>query len=147
VEVTVTTTNRALIDRWFSELWGKRNAGIIDEMVHPDCHIWGLPGSKHGPAGFKPFYKAFGDAFPKVALTVEDSVENGDKIAFRCSLEVTTHDGKQHAITGGAFVRFERGRIIEAWNQFDFLTLLNHTGQVPVEAFPNALASLAARKR
>jgi hypothetical protein len=144
--VSVTKTNRELVDHWFAELWGKRNGRIIDEMVHPKCHIWGLPGSDHGPDGFKPFYKLFGDAFPTVAVTVADAVEQGDKIAFRCTVRVTTHDGKHHEIGGGAFCRFERGLIIEAWNQFDFLSLLNQTGHVSVEAFPTALASLAARK-
>jgi hypothetical protein len=74
-------TNRERMDRWFVELWDKRNAGIIDEMIDPECERHGLPGTDNGPAGFKPFYALFGAAFRRVTVRIEDHIDAGDRIA------------------------------------------------------------------
>src|SRR5262249_42122887 len=117
-------TNREVMERWFEELWGKRNWKIIDEMVDPDCKIYGLPGASHGPSGFRPFVELFGAAFPEVEIRVDEAVEAGDRVAVRCSGHVIGRDGKRHPLTGGGIVRVRGGKFIEAWNQWDFLGLL-----------------------
>ena len=136
-------SNRKLLELWFSELWAKKNPAIIDEMIDPDCKTHGLPEAMHGPAGFKPFYEVFGAAFANVDIRVEDTIELGDKIAFRCAVTLTGHDRKVHELTGGGICRFKNGRFIEAWNQWDFLSLLTALGHVGQASFADAMKQQA----
>ena len=82
-------------------------------------------------AGAKSFHQAFRDSFPDIIVTVEDMIAEGDKVAARCSVRAT-HTGnslgyaatnKQIEITGMVLARIENGKIIESWNNFDFLKL------------------------
>lgn len=136
-------THRERIDYWFEQLWAKRNRGVIDEMVDPDCKIHALPGAKHGPDGFKPFYDLLTAAFTKIDIRVADSVENGDKIFFRCDATLTGKDGKVHQITGGGMVRFKGERYIEGWNQWDFLSLMTSMGDLSPTALLDSVGALA----
>jgi hypothetical protein len=136
-------TLRDQLDRWFDELWVRRNAAIIDEMVDPECTIHGLPGTKHGPAGFRPFYELFSRAFSRIELRIDESVEAGDTIGFRCTLTALARDGTVHEFTGGGMATFRGDRIVAAWNAFDHLALLTSMGHVPQETFVAALLAQA----
>jgi hypothetical protein len=137
--------NRKHLERWFEELWTKRNPEIIDEMVAPNCRIFGLPQAMHGPAGFKPFFDLFGRAFATVKIDIDESIEDGDRIAFRCTAHLMGRDGKGHDITGGGMATFENGRFIEAWNQWDFLALLTSMGEVEASKFVDAMTAQIRR--
>jgi hypothetical protein len=128
-------THRQFLDRWFAELWGARNQGIIDECVSDDCIIHGLPEVHHGREAFRGFFHAFGAAFPKVELRVDEVIESGESFAFRCTGSATGHDGRKHAFSGGGMGRIKSGRFVEAWNQFDFLALIESTGAIERESF------------
>ncbi len=136
-------TLRDRLDRWFEELWVHRNGAMIDEMVDPECTVHGLPGAKHGPAGFRPFYELFCRAFSRMEIRIDESVESGDRIAFRCTVTALARDGTAHQFTGGGMVTFRGERMIEAWNIFDQLSLMKTMGQVPEETFVNALLAQA----
>ena len=138
-------TNRDLLDCWFAELWVKRNPAIIDEMVDPECTIHGLPGVKHGPAGFRPFHELFTRAFSRVEIHVDDALEAGDRIGFRCTVTVLTRGGRPFDFTGGGICRFREGRIVEAWNMFDNLSLLTSLGYVAPTCFLDALQDVVRR--
>ena len=127
--------NKALIERWFEEVWNKGREEAIDELFADDGVAHGLadaPGvTLRGPAGFKPFFQSFRDAFPDIEVIVEDTVTEGDKIAARCRVR-GTHKGEGLGLaasgnaidfTGICIVRVENGKIAEAWNNFDFMSM------------------------
>jgi predicted ester cyclase len=66
---------------------------------------------------------------------VEDLIAEGDKSAVRCSVP-GMHTGALGVaagnvpveFTGIAIVRIEEGKIVEAWNNFDFLRMNKQTG-------------------
>ena len=136
-------TLRERLDRWFLELWVRRNGAIIDEMIDPECTTHGVPGMSHGPEGLRVFYELFCRAFSRIEVRIEDSVELGDRIGFRCTMTVLARDGTAHEFSGGGMARFRDGRFIEAWNAFDNLALLTSMGLVPHGAFVNALLAQA----
>ncbi len=138
-------SNRDVLERWFDELWTKRNSSIIDELVDPDCRTHGLPSALHGPSGFRLFYNLFGSAFRSVRIHIDEVIESGDRIAIRCTASVVTHDGKVFEVAGGGMARLREGRMIEAWNQWDFLTLLGAMGHVKGTAFVEAMQDEARR--
>jgi predicted ester cyclase len=89
-----------------------------------------------GPEGFKPFFESFRNAFPNIEVIVEDTVTEGDKIAARCTVR-GTHSGEGLGIaatnqpvefTGMCMVRVKDGKVIEAWNNFDFMAMFKQLG-------------------
>jgi predicted SnoaL-like aldol condensation-catalyzing enzyme len=136
---------RALVEKWFADLWGKRRAAIIDEMVAPDCISHGLPGVRpQGPAAFKPFFEMFCGAFSKVEVKIDHSIEQGDWIALRGTCTVTPPGGPSVSFPGGAMVRFnDKGQFIEAWNQWDFMTMLVGLKKLPADTVLTAVTKMA----
>lgn len=127
--------NRALIHRWFEEVWNKGRAEAIDEMFAEDGIANGLADESgealRGPSGFKPFFQKFREAFPNIEVIVEDTVAEGDKIAARCRVR-GTHQGDSLGVaatnneiefTGICIVSIKDGKIAEAWNNFDFMSM------------------------
>jgi len=138
----MTTSDKGLIHRWFEEVWNKRRQAAIYEMLHPDAPVHGLAGPSgeaiRGPDGFLPFWQKFTSAFPDIKVTVEAVVVEGDTAAMRCTVR-GNHTGKglgieptnaQVTFTGMAMARIQDGKIMEAWNNFDFLTFNQQVGIV-----------------
>ncbi|MCA1566652.1 MAG: ester cyclase [Acidobacteria bacterium] len=131
---------KVFIRRWFEEVWNKGREEAIDEMFAEDGVAYGLADETgaplRGPSGFKPFFRNFRGAFPDIEVIVEDTVAEGDRVAARCTLRAThAGDGlgfaatqKPMEITGIAIVRVRDGRIVEAWNNFDFMGMFQQLG-------------------
>ncbi len=132
--------NKALVVRWFEEVWNKGRTEAIAEMLAADGIIHGLSAEAgmplRGPVEFKPFHEAFRGAFPEIQVTVEDLIAEGDKVAVRCSVR-GRHTGNHLGIAasnaavefhGIGIVRIADGKIAEAWNNFDFLTMNQQIG-------------------
>jgi steroid delta-isomerase-like uncharacterized protein len=134
--------NRALIHRWFDEVWNNGRTTAIDEMFADNGIAHGLGDDSanplRGPEGFKEFHAKFREAFPDILITVEDTICEGDRIAARCSVR-GKHTGHSLGFaatdaavefTGIAIVRVNDGKIVEAWNNFDFMTLYKQLGAI-----------------
>ncbi len=132
--------NKALTQRWFDEVWNKGRADAIDEMFADDGIAHGLSEDiEHpitGPAGFRPFHATFRGAFPDIQVVVEEMIAEGDKVAARCTVR-GRHDGNELGVaatkapvdfTGIAIVRIRDGKIVEAWNNFDFMRMNRQIG-------------------
>jgi steroid delta-isomerase-like uncharacterized protein len=139
-EVNMTDEYQTLIHRWFEEVWNKGRSEAIDEMFACEGIAHGLADQSGnelcGPEGFKPFFESFRNAFPDIRVTVEDTLVDGDRIAARCSVR-GTHAGdgigvaasnRPVAFTGICIVRVKDGKIVEAWNNFDFMTMFQQIG-------------------
>src|SRR5918994_2097009 len=132
--------NVALIRRWFEEVWNKGREEAIDEMFAADGIAHGLndEGGKimRGAVDYKPFFRTFRSAFPEIEVIVEDTVAEGDKVAARCLVRGKHQSdslgfaatGKSTEFTGITIVRIEKGKIVEAWNNFDFMTMYKQLG-------------------
>lgn len=132
--------NKALLRRWFDEVWNQGRAEAIDELFAADGVAHGLSDDEanplKGPAGFKPFHQVFRGAFPDIEVVVEDMIAEADKVVARCSVR-GKHAGDHLGIAatnvpvsfdGIAIVRIADGKIVEAWNNFDFLKMNRQVG-------------------
>jgi steroid delta-isomerase-like uncharacterized protein len=137
--------NKALIRRWFDEVWNKGRAEAIDEMFADGAVAHGLAEASgqelRGPTGFKPFFQNFRNAFPDIQVIVEDTVAEGDKVAARCTVR-GRHQGdtlgfaataKPTEFTGMCIVRVKNGQIVEAWNNFDFMAMFQQLGALEMK--------------
>jgi|SRR5882672_626704 len=132
--------NKALLRRWFEEVWNRGRAETIDELLAVDAIAHGLSDDAakplKGPADFKPFHQMFRGAFPDIRVTIEDMIAEGDKVVARCSVR-GKHTGDHlgvaasnaHvAFTGVTLVRVKDGKFVEGWNNFDFLKMNQQIG-------------------
>jgi predicted ester cyclase len=84
--------NKALMRRWFEEVWSRGNAAAIDEMLSTRVVVHGLGDNVQDMAGFKQFHTMYRSAFPDVRIQVDDVIAEGDKVAVRWS-GAGTHRG------------------------------------------------------
>lgn len=134
--------NKALVQRWFDEVWNKGRAEAIDEMFDEYGVAHGLSDDPAnpitGPTNFRPFHTLFREAFPNMMIVGEDMIAEGDKVAARCSVRAK-HEGEflgrsatdsPVEFTGITIVRIGNRKIVEAWNNFDFMTLHKQVGLI-----------------
>ena len=117
--------NAQLVRRWFQEVWNQANASVIDELMAAQCIAHGLIGEDGqelcGPTPYKEFHRKFMTEFPGLRVEVVDVLVDGDRTAARC-LVSGRHGAsdKPVSFTGMTIVRWQDGKIVEAWNNFDF---------------------------
>ncbi len=135
--------NRAIILRLYTEVFGKWNLGVIDEIIAAEFvgHEMLLvrPETPPGPIGFKEFYGGLRSAFPDLRYVVDDVIAEGDKVVVRWTW-MCTHKGefmgipptgKQATVTGMAIYRIAGGKCVERWVELSLLGLLQQLGAVP----------------
>ena len=111
---------------WFERVWNAGDESVIDVLDADTAVVYGLPAAlEPGPAGFKPFFRAFRAAFPNIRVEITHAVSQGDLGVVRC--EVTgTNTGpfmnlpatnRSVKFTGMTMARVVDGRILEGWNR------------------------------
>ena len=128
--------NRALIRRGVEEGWNKVNLDVFDEIAAGDVvnHSY----KAYGLEAFKQHILAGMTAFPDVQMTIEDMIAEGDKVAVRYTFRGTQHGetqgipptGKYVTVPGIFMCRCEGGRIVEEWDIWDDLGLLQQLGAI-----------------
>ena len=135
----MSSENKALVRKWFQEVWNRGSVAAIDEMLTADAVVHGLgPADLRGPAGFKPFHAAYRDAFPDVVVEINEIIDEGHIVAVRWT-GTGTHQGsglgipptgKRAHFTGMTFLKVHHGQLVEGWNNFDQLGMLQQLGVV-----------------
>lgn len=121
--------NSTLTYRWFQEVWNNGRKTAIDEMLDANGIVHGIEGiNKPGPEGFKVFYESFKQQFPQVHVEVEDTVCEDGYETSRCTVHATTANNQTVTFTGMTFLKVKDGKIVEAWNNFDFLSMHQQLG-------------------
>jgi predicted ester cyclase len=145
---TVESENKALIRRWFDEVWTRGRIQAIDQLRSLKATAVGLGEGDtiaHGPDPFKAFFLNLRATLPDLKVTIEDLLAEGDKVAVRYSVE-GTHQGEALAspatgqkirFTGITIARVEGGKIVQGWNNLDQLGLLTQLGLLPVHVGPD----------
>jgi predicted ester cyclase len=138
--------NKAVLHRFWSEVWDQGKLDVVDEIFHPDFVDHGLaPGlTKQGPEGAKEAVMQFRTAMPDLYLTVDEMVAEGDKVMTRWTSGGTQTgplnsargtippSGRKGVVQGFTINRLEDGKIIDAWDNFDIMGMLQQLGVIPV---------------
>ena len=94
-----------------------------------------------GPDGLKRIVTMYRAAFPDVRMTVDDVIASGDKVVLRWHSE-GTHRGELAGLaptgvhgsaTGISIDRWQDGKIVEAWAEWDNMGLARRLGAAPPE--------------
>jgi steroid delta-isomerase-like uncharacterized protein len=129
--------NKALARRSWESV---DNPDSLDEVYTSDL-VWHNPeGDIQGIEQAKQFVTMFKTAFPDMSATVEDVVAEGDKVVTRVTLR-GTHQGeveefgpptdRQVETQGITIHRIDGGKIVEEWNSWDNMSLMQQLGLVP----------------
>jgi steroid delta-isomerase-like uncharacterized protein len=132
--------NKALLHRFYEELWSQGDLEAIPELVAEnfvDHHA--LPGAPPGREGLAALVTTWRTAFPDMRETVEDLVAEGDKVVGRFTMR-GTHSGefmgvpptgRSVTMSGIDIVRVAGGKIAEFWYGEHLLELMQQLGAVP----------------
>jgi predicted ester cyclase len=112
----------------------------IDELVEPNAVIrTPLPIEATGAQLAKEVFGRLLRAYPDLHITVEDLIEEGDKIVSRNTV-TGTHQGEYMGLppTGRSvtyneilIVRFAGGRVAETWGVVDIFSQMKQLGVIP----------------
>lgn len=128
----MTDMERSLGSRWFEEVWNKSRRDAIAELLAPDAVLHDADTDSVGPEGFYPFFDRLSAAFSDLHITVHDTIAEKDRICLRWSCSAThigeglgvAPTGKRLHVTGMSLMRVRDGRIVEAWQNWDMLGLM-----------------------
>ena len=137
--------NRAIVSRFYEELWNQRRTDVADEIVAPDCvthqlrsgvELVGVP---RGPEAIKRHVAEWLSGFPDLRFTVEQMIAEGDQVVTR-SLMRGTHTGawlgiaptgRQVTIRMMVIQRIANGKIVEDWVLVESLGWMQQLGLLP----------------
>jgi steroid delta-isomerase-like uncharacterized protein len=131
--------NISLIRRWYREVWREGKNDTIFELIAPNARLRGQVGPDaeiRGPEGFAAFAENIRNAFPDTEVEVEDIFAVDDKVAVRW-IATGTHkgdglgvsaSGTRVRICGTTIARIENGKIVEGWDNWDRLGMLEQIG-------------------
>src|SRR5918995_4310403 len=132
--------NKAIFRRYVEKVGNEGNFDLADEIFdryashQPDGSVL-----ERGPEDVKRFMGEFRSAFPDFHTTIEDQIAEDDKVVTRWTMR-GTHEGefrgiaptgKQITVTGIGIFRFSEGKVVESWDNFDQLGMLQQLGAIP----------------
>jgi steroid delta-isomerase-like uncharacterized protein len=127
----------AVAREWFEQLWNRKKIDTIDRLFASDGLAHGLAGEvMRGPAAFRPFYQTFSTAFPDLHIEVLRAVVQGDTVVLHNRV-TGVHSGgslgfdptgRNVIFEGTSIIRVVDGKIVEAWNFYDFLSMYQQLG-------------------
>ena len=116
------------------------NPDLIDEVYAADL-VWHEPDQDiQGLEEAKQFLGMYKTAFPDLHATVEDVIAEGEKVVTRVTVRGTHQGeieefgpptGKQVEIKDITIHRIEGGKIVEEWERYDNLSVMQQLGLLP----------------
>ena len=139
---TSISSNTALVSRIWNEIW---NQGDLEasEAVFSREYVGHLPMMQvHGPQEFMQLVRIYRQAYPDVHVSVEDVFGERDRIVVRWTSR-GTHLGEMMGIPpsghtievmGISIFRIEAGKVVEEWEGFDTLGMMQQIGAIPASS-------------
>jgi steroid delta-isomerase-like uncharacterized protein len=125
-------------ERIWIEGLNRGDVSVADDVFASDgvVHINGSPDPNLSVDGFKQMLSGLLAAFPDLRITVEDQIVSGDKVATRWTAEGTNSGafgpvpatGRHVRINGLILDRVAAGRVVERWEQWDQMGLMQQLG-------------------
>lgn len=132
--------NNAIMNRLMEEVLNKKNLAAADEIVAEDfVELDPLPGQEQGREGLKQILSMFFAAFPDLRWTVEEQIDEGDKVVSRFTWR-GTHKGEflgisptggQVTVKGVVIDRVVEGQFVESRILMDNLGMMQQLGVIP----------------
>ena len=137
-----TEENKALLRRSVEEVFSAQgDLDVADEIYAPNYvgHNPLDPEDVRGPEGAKEQARMYRSAFPDVRLSIEEQVAEGDRVVTRW-IGSGTHQGEmmgiaptgnQIRVDGITISRIQDGKVVEDWELFNALGLMQQLDAIP----------------
>ncbi len=136
------TQNKALAQRFFTEVCNGRKLDVAEELFSANhtYHDPGSPGIGAGPAGQKQLIGNYQTGFGDAKWTVHEMLDAGADTVITRWTGSGTHTGelmgiaptgKSVNVDGIWMHRIADGKIVETWNVWDTLGMLQQLGIAP----------------
>ena len=131
--------HKMIIQRWIEEAWNNGNLAVADEVYSADYFLHDPARPIHGTEALKQFVATFQIGYPDIHATIEDMIAEGDKLVWRYTVRGThkgefmgiAPTGKSITLTGILISRFAGDKVVEDWNNYDALGMLQQLGVTP----------------
>jgi steroid delta-isomerase-like uncharacterized protein len=125
---------RAIVRRFFADLWNKGDLSIADELIGTDAvnHDPAGPSLGMGPEATKRLITMYRNAFPDLVLETEHLIAESRMVAVHW-ISSGTHrgeflgaapSGKRVRVNGISILQIDRGKISEVVTKWDTLSLM-----------------------
>ena len=131
--------NRAVIERFYNELWNGWDFAVADEIISPDLRFRGSLGSTlEGLDSFKEYMGTVRAAFPDWHNRIDELIVSGDKVVTRMTWNGThlgellgvEPTGKRVEYVGAAIFSLVDGKIEDGWVVGDTQELWKQLGRL-----------------
>jgi steroid delta-isomerase-like uncharacterized protein len=121
---------------WY-EAFTKKDPALLDRILHDDwVDIPGASGTPPGPDGVKPLLGQLTTTFPDLTLTIEDILQDGNKVVVRAKMAGTQSQpfmgfpskNRKMDIQVVDIHEFKDGKIVRTWHTEDWMTGLRQLG-------------------
>lgn len=133
--------HRKLFERWFEELWNKKNYDVAYELVDPEFIAHGAGGQdiKQGPDGVIEMVKAWHKAMPDGKMVIDDIITEDEFSTIRMTWRAThtgpfgpiPASGNKIEVTSIGIDRVVDGKITEGWGELNMLGMMQQMGAIP----------------
>ena len=151
--------NKAIVSRFFDELWNQRRIETADEIIAPDCITHQLQsganeaGVLRNPEAVKHHVSGWLVGFPDLRFDIEQMLAEDDHVVSRCVMHAThsggwfgiSPTGKRVSIRMIVTHRIQEGKIAEDWVLVESLGFFQQLGLI--SSTQELLALSAKQKR
>jgi steroid delta-isomerase-like uncharacterized protein len=127
------------VTRGFMEAFSRHDLDSCEPFLDENIVVHGFPGLPPGRDAFRGVGEMFLAAFPDGTIAIEDMLADGDKVVARY-MYTGTHQGelqgipatgKEIAVEGILIDHIVNGKIVERWDVFDQIGMLQQLGVMP----------------
>jgi predicted ester cyclase len=132
--------NKSLVSNLFDQVFNQANSSVIDQIISPEyVDHSSMPAPAPGIEGFKKRAEMLRAAFaPEIVM--DNFTSDGDLVAFTWTMRGVHQGffanipatGNPIFVSGINIERFEDGKIVEHWSQFDGIGLMRQIGALPM---------------
>ena len=137
--------NRAIVSRFYNELWNERKLDVADEIFASDCVTHQLQSGAEAvpavrnPESVKRHVSEWLDGFPDLHFTVEQMLSEGDRVVSQCVMDGThtgawqgiSPTGKRVSVRLFVIHYIEDGKIAKDWVLVEALGFFQQLGLLP----------------
>ena len=127
-----------LLKEWYDQVWVHGDLDAIDKFFDPSAMAEGIiPEMQVGPDDFRELVMAFHHHVGEIKVTLPKTIEDDEWVSAILHVHTSRADnGAPIEVTGQVMARFSGDKLVEAYNQFDFISLFEQLGQLPEDSLP-----------
>ncbi len=130
-------TKLEFLREWYRRVWVEADPAAIDDYFAPRAGADGLmPDGQVSAEDFRALVPALLSLVRDLRIEIDRSVETGDWLWAQITVHATHAQGVDPIrASGQIMMKIEGGKIVEAYNAFDFISFFEQARLLPQDSF------------